>query len=103
MTQRYSCRSADLSRSQAFQPCAADFARAEGDAAVAPAADSGLTQAQKDKLVLEERLKANEKARAERRAAELTAARAVRRGAARVLRKARRGADQLARTRYAGS
>ena len=65
---------------QAFQPCAADFARAEGEAAVAPApaAESGLTQAQKDRQVLEQRLKANETARAERRAAELTAARAVR-------------------------
>jgi hypothetical protein len=71
---------APLTRLQAFQPCAADFARAEGEiiAPPAPAAESGLTQTQKDRQVLEQRLKANETARAERRAAELTAARAVR-------------------------
>jgi hypothetical protein len=80
---------------QVFQPCAADFARAEGDAAAVapppPAASSGaggsgasgdLTQAQKDRAVLEQRLKANETARAERRAAEMAAARAVRGAAA---------------------
>jgi len=66
---------------QVFQPCAADFARAEGDAAAVappPAAGSELTQAQKDRAVLEQRLKANEAARAERRAAEMAAAREVR-------------------------
>jgi hypothetical protein len=71
-----------LVRSQAFQPCAADFARADDGTvaeAVAPApAGDGMTQAQRDRALASARIQSNDSARSQRRAAEMAAQRAVR-------------------------